>query len=163
MGPNARAKDPDISGADNNVPDKVASGKCLDHPRGTCISVDALDCTVLHVITFLIGPHDPQGQAIDQRRLQQRHHVDIPVDSSSSIELLVDVGEEDVGQEWRDDRLGGLVQDEGEKDLVDMVWEGREVERFGIGLGQVKEPLWGWRERVSHLVKGGGGDEWWCW
>lgn len=46
----------------------------------------------------------------------------IPVYARAFVEVAVDVWEEEVGYQRGYDGLGGLVEDEGEEDFVDVVW-----------------------------------------
>ena len=47
--------------------------------------------------------------------------MDIPIDTCSEAEILIDGREEVSAQDWRDERLDGLIKDKCEQDFVDVI------------------------------------------
>jgi len=81
----------------------------------------------------------------------------VPVYFRALVEMGVDGRKEVGGQEGREQRLGGLVEDESEEELVDVVGEGGEGEGGGVGLGEGEEGAgrgWDWVEHCCGV--------WWC-
>ena len=94
MEPNTQTKDLDMPGAHNEIPQEVASCKGLDQARRASVAVYALNSAMLHVSSLFICEHYPEGEGVDQKRLDEGHGVDVPIDACASVELGVDVWEQ---------------------------------------------------------------------
>lgn len=63
----------------------------------------------------------------------------VPVDTGAVIEFRVDRGK-DIGTEQRGDkRLDGLVEDEGEEDLMDVIGQSSEGDGVSEGFDEVED------------------------
>lgn len=122
MHPDPPPKNPNIPRTHNQIPQKVPTRQPLYQPARTRIPIYPLNHTLPHLTPLFIVKHNIQRQCIDQTALHHRHDVYIPVYARAFVEVAVDVWEEEVGYQRGYDGLGGLVEDEGEEDFVDVVW-----------------------------------------
>jgi len=76
--------------------------------------------------------------------------MDVPVDARATIELWIDVGKEEGGEDGRHNRLSGLVEEKGEDNFVNVIGERGQVERLGVRLYEVDEKGRRWLDRVEH-------------
>lgn len=70
--------------------------------------------------------------------------MDVPIDASSTREVVVNGREEGPRENRRDDGLDGLVKKERPQHLMDVVGESREGKGLGQRLRQLEEEG-GWR------------------
>lgn len=84
--------------------------------------------------------------------------MDVPVDAGSVVEFRVDRGEGIGAEDWGDERLYRLVEDEGEEDFVDVIGKRRQRDRVCERFDKVEEQRrrgWYWVEHYSFgLVPG---------
>lgn len=119
MRQHSQTKDTDMSRTNDEIPEEISSSHRANETTSAGISIDPFER--IHVPSLPVCRDYPQGQDVDQRRLQKRNHADIPVDASLSSQILVDGGEEPAAQRGRDDGLNGLVEREGQDRLVDVI------------------------------------------
>lgn len=134
--------------ADNQVVDEVSNSQRLNQATGTSVSKDTL--TSRHFIALCINEHNPQCSNVDKNTLNQRNDMDIPVESSPSIQLGIVVREEDRRQPWRQDRVDELVKGEGENHFMDVLGEGWTAQAESERLGEAPQPCWRRPEGVEH-------------
>ena len=133
VGQHAQAEDVDVLHGDEQVPQEVSAGKCLDQTASTGVAMHLGQ--PVHLAPLVIVPHDPQGKHADESALDEGHDVHIPVELCAGIEAGVYAGEEEAREDWRDEDVDGVVENEGEEDFVDVQREGVEGEIVGDGFG----------------------------
>ena len=151
MGEQAEPEDIKVQQGDAQVPDKIAAGQSLDHARRTGIPPNPL--LKVHALALLVDKHGPQGEAIDQHALDERHDVGVPVGLLGAAVVWVVLGEEEVGEERRDGDMDEGVEGGGAEDLVDVQRQGGKREQLGQGLdGLAQRRNRREGERIAHLV-----------
>lgn len=148
MRPHPRPKNPQMPRRHHQIPQEVPRRQALNHPTTPRIAIHALHRP--HSLALLIHRHDPQRRGIDAAALDQRDDVHVPVEAGARVEGRVDGGEEVVGEPGGEERLDGLVEEEGEGDLVDVVGQGGEGEEVGERGGEGGEEGGRGGEGVEH-------------
>lgn len=124
---------------DHEIPQEVASRQALDHASSAGVAPDSLFPG--HVLAVLIREHDPEGQDADHDTLEERDHMDVPVDLAIRRQLGVLDGEDDRGDPWSDDNVDKSVAQEGDQDLMDVQRQGGQGQIVGKGLNGFAQPF----------------------
>jgi len=118
MRKHAQTKNWEMLECDHQVPEKVSHCKALD--QAGCSSVTPHLLFPTHVLPLIVREHDIEGEGIDQRRLDERNNMNIPVQLGSLIEALIDRAEEIAGEGGRNVPVDDMVKSERNRDLVDV-------------------------------------------
>lgn len=118
MSQRAEPKNIKVPRRHDEVPEEVPCRECLHHAAGARVPPDSL--LPPHGAALLIGEHDPERERVDERALDERDDVGVPVEAAAAREVVVDVRHEEAGDEGRERVVDYAVEEGGEEDLVDM-------------------------------------------
>lgn len=132
----AWAKDTQVVATHKQIPQKVARSIARDgaahggfpeYPPKHGVRVPLLSpCGAL-----LVVENDPECKDADESALDERHHVDVPVDLRALVEIRVYVWQEEAREKGRDEQKYRMIRAKGQEDIVDMDREGREIKGLG--------------------------------
>ena len=88
-------KDGHISRRHHHVPEEVTRRETLHQPCRARIPPDPT--SPVGIPPLLVPPDDPQGDGVDEYRLDERDGMDVPIDLGATVEVGVSVGEETTG------------------------------------------------------------------
>lgn len=115
------------------IPNKIAGGKALHHAARARIPPQTLARG--HDLPLMIQHEHDDGERVDDARLHQRDHMRVPGDFGPGPQAGVDGGEKVGGEARGDGDVDGVVEEEGEEDLVGVLRESVQGETGGEGLG----------------------------
>jgi len=118
MSEQAQAKDVDVQGRHEQVPDEVSRRHTLDEAAGPSVPPDAL--LPVHGLALLVDGHDPERHGVDEDALHQGHDVRVPVRLLRAVMGRVVPGEEPGRQHRRHDRLDEGVEQGEPHHFMDM-------------------------------------------
>lgn len=149
MSPEPQTEDLEVHGADHQVPEEISDTKGLSKANGSGVPIYSLDC--VHTFSLFVEDDNPERQGVDNERLDQRYDMDIPVDTSASVELRIMVRKQACGYGGRGNRLDKLVQGDGKEDFMNMVWKRGKVQKRGERLCDRGEGSWRRGNGVEHF------------
>lgn len=134
VGQHAQTKDVHMVATLNEIPKEVSKRKALAQPTESSIFPNAALPLVswTHRYPLLIVKDDIQAQGTDEHRLEEGHHMDIPIDLGPVVQQLIFLRHEASAENGRYDTANYSVEREGEEHLVSMQGQGRQAERIGI-------------------------------
>lgn len=138
VGQSTEAKDVKVHTGHDEIPEKVTRRQGLDHRRALRVGPHSL--LPAHAPPLLVVQHDPDGEAVDEQALHHGHDVGVPIDAPPAGEAVVRLGGEVVGYERGYGPEDDGVEQRGAEDLVDVPWQGGQVEGVGPRLGGLDEP-----------------------
>lgn len=130
MGEGAGPEDVHVAAGNDEIPDEVAGGQCLNHAAGASVAPDTL--LGVHGGALVVGVDDPKGQGIDEAALDHGDDMGVPVDAPTAGEGRVLVASKEGRKDGREGPVDDRVEEGAGEDLVHVVWQRRE----GQGISQ---------------------------
>lgn len=167
MGQHPPAKDLDMPRAHPQVPQEVAQREALTQPAQARVSPDAVipPAGAAPAPALLVVEDDVEREDADDDRLEEGHHVHIPVGLGAAVERFVFLRRKPVGEERADEEADAGVHGKGEDHLMDVQRQRTQAKRVGEGLRGLdqrprrREGKWiehGEQAVVAVVVDGGG-------
>jgi len=128
VGKHAKSEQPHVLQSNYQVPEEVSSRHALNH--SSCPGIAPNPLLPVHSLALLIRIHHPQGEDIDERALDERNYMDVPVDLPLWRQLRILDGKYFSRHVRRDKDVNTVIEEEGSEDFVDMEgqsWQVKEV------------------------------------